>query len=72
MTTLYVTEPYSMIKKDGETLVVQIPANERTGTIARKVTVPLLKVTQVIIQGDSTLTTPALVALLDQKVDFVT
>lgn len=70
MTTLYVTEPYSIIKKDGETLVVQIPANERTGTAARKVTVPLLKVTQVIIQGDSTLTTPALVSLLEQKVDI--
>lgn len=70
MTTLYVTEPYSTIKKDGETLVVQIPANERTGTIARKVSVPLMKVTQVVIQGDSTLTTPALVALLEQKVDI--
>src|SRR5690606_22312250 len=70
MTTLYVTEPYSIIKKDGETLVVQIPTNEQTGTSARKVSIPLMKVTQVVIQGDSTLTTPALVALLEQKVDI--
>ena len=28
MTTLYVTEPYSVIKKDGETLVINIPADE--------------------------------------------
>ena len=29
MTTLYVTEPYAVIKKDGDTLVVHLPANEK-------------------------------------------
>ena len=67
MTTLYVTEPYSIVKKDGETLLVQIPGVGDTP--GRKVRVPLGKVSQVVIQGDSTLTTPALNALMEQKVD---
>ena len=31
MTTLYLTEPYSTVRKDGDTLVVQIPENKETG-----------------------------------------
>ena len=38
-------------------------------TVERKVRVPLMKVTQVVVMGDSTVTTPALLALLDQQVD---
>lgn len=70
MTTLYVTEPYSVIKKNGDTLTVHIPANERTETAARKVQVPLVKIDQVVILGDSTLTSPALAALLEQGVEI--
>ena len=70
MTTLYVTEPYSLIKKDGDTLVVQIPADEATGRAARKVRVPLIKVDEVVVLGDSTLTAPALAALLDQRAEI--
>jgi CRISPR/Cas system-associated endonuclease Cas1 len=69
MTTLYLTEPYSTVKKDGETLIVCIPANKERGTLARKVSVPLNKVTQVVVAGNSTLTTPALTALIAQQVD---
>lgn len=68
MTTLYVTEPFSIVKKDGETLVIQIPKS-REGKPARKVRVPLQKVSQVIVQGDSTVTTPALNALMEQNTD---
>jgi CRISPR-associated protein Cas1 len=70
MTTLYVTEPQSIIRKDGDTLVVQIPPDEKDGREGRKVRVPLIKVSEVIILGDSTLTAPALSALLDQRVEI--
>lgn len=70
MTTLYLTEPYSVVSKDGDTLIVKIPANKTTGAEARKVTVPLMKVDQVVVLGDSTVTTPALLALLDQQADI--
>lgn len=64
MTTLYLTEPRSLVKKDGDTLVVHV-----RGENARKVRVPLIKVTQVVVMSDSTVTSPALGALLDQGVD---
>jgi CRISP-associated protein Cas1 len=70
MTTLYVTERRSLVKKSGDTLVVHIPANEEQGTPKRKVRVPLIKVTQAVIFGDATLTSPAMAALLEQKVDI--
>ena len=70
MTTLYLTEPYSTVRKDGDTLLVKIPANKALGTAARDVRVPLIKIEQVVVLADSTLTTPALLALLEQKVDI--
>lgn len=70
MTTLYVTEAYSVIKKEGDTLVISIPADDRQGRTARKVEVPTIKVSEVVIVGDSTLTPQALAALLEQKVEI--
>ena len=70
MTTLYVTEPYSVIKKEGDTLVVSIPENKETGEPGRKVSVPLIKIDQVVILGDSTLTSQSLAALLDQRAEI--
>jgi len=69
MATLYLTEPRSLVKKDGDTLVVHIPENKERGTPKRKVRVPLIKVTQVVVYGDVTVTSPALAALLEQRVD---
>jgi len=69
MTTLYLTEQRSLVKKDGDTLVVHIPEDKEKGTEARKVRVPLTKVDQVVVYGDSTLTSPALAALLTQNVE---
>jgi CRISPR-associated protein Cas1 len=69
MTTLYLTEPYSTVRKDGDTLVVKIPANKELGTASRDVRVPLIKIEQVVVLADSTVTTPALLALLAQKAD---
>ncbi len=70
MTTLYVTEPYSVVKKEGDTLVVHTPENKGENKPSRKVEVPAAKVTEVIILGDSTLTTPALAVLLEQNVEI--
>lgn len=70
MATLYLTEARALVKKDGETLLVQIPADEKRGTEKRQVRVPLMKVTQVVVYGDVTLTSPALTALLEQGTDI--
>lgn len=69
MTTLYLTEPYSTVRKDGDSLVIKIPANKAAGTAERQVRVPLLKIDQVVVLADSTVTTPALLALLEQKAE---
>ncbi|MCB0059091.1 MAG: CRISPR-associated endonuclease Cas1, partial [Caldilineaceae bacterium] len=69
MTTLYLTEPYSTVRKDGDTLVVNLPAQPETGVEKRSVRVPLQKVDQVVVMGDSTVTTPALLALLSQNAE---
>jgi CRISPR-associated protein Cas1 len=69
MTTLYLTEQRSLVKKDGDTLLVHIPEDKDKGTPARKVRVPLAKVDQVVVYGDSTLTSPALAALLAQRIE---
>lgn len=70
MTTLYLTEPYSVVSKDDATLKVKIPENKSTGSAARTVPVPLMKVEQVVVLGDSTVTTPALLALLEQQAEI--
>lgn len=70
MTTLYLTEPRSLVKKDGDTLLVSIPADKQRDTEARTVRVPMMKVTQVVVMGDSTVTTPALLALLEQQAEI--
>ncbi|MBN1887863.1 MAG: type I-D CRISPR-associated endonuclease Cas1 [Thermoflexales bacterium] len=69
MTTLYVTEPRSLVKKDDQTLLIEIPEDKDKGTPKRSVRVPLIKVDQVVICGDSTVTSPALAALLEQRVE---
>jgi CRISPR-associated protein Cas1 len=70
VTTLYVTERRSLVRKSGDTLEVHVPEDEERGTKKRTVRVPLIKVTQVVIYGDATLTSPAMMALLDQKADI--
>ena len=68
MTTLYLTRPGSTVRKTGEALKVYVPADEETGEPPRKVTLPLHKITQVVIAGNVTLTTPVLQTLLQQNV----
>lgn len=70
MTTLYLTEARSIVQKDGDTLIIKIPENKESGAEKRTVRVPLVKVDQVVVLGDSTVTTPALLALLEQNADI--
>lgn len=69
MSTLYLTEQLSVVKKDGETLVVHIPGNADKGIEKRAVRVPLIKVDQVVVHGDVTLTAPALQMLMQQRIE---
>lgn len=68
MPTLYLSEQYSVVKLDGETLRVEIPEDKETGRERRMVRVPLNKVEQVVVQGEITLTSSALGALLDRRI----
>lgn len=69
MATLYLTEQQTLVKKDGDTLVVHIPENKETGAEKRKVRVPLIKIDRVVVQGNSTLTSPAIAALMEQHAE---
>lgn len=62
MATLYLNEPQSIVKKRDNYLVVQYQDK-------RKVEVPLINVSQVVVSGDITLTTPALHTLLEQGIE---
>jgi CRISP-associated protein Cas1 len=69
MATLYLTEPQSIVKKDGDTLLVTIPADEARNQEKRKVRVPLIKIDRVVVQGTSTITSPALAALMERRAE---
>ena len=62
MTTLYLNEQQSIVKKRDGYLIVQYPDK-------RTVEVPLVKVSQVVVSGDITLTTPALHTLLGMGIE---
>ncbi|HLI91453.1 MAG TPA: type I-D CRISPR-associated endonuclease Cas1d [Ktedonobacteraceae bacterium] len=62
MATLYLSEQQSIVKKRDNHLIVQYQDK-------RSVEVPLLKVSQVVVSGDVTLTTPALHTLLDMGIE---
>lgn len=70
MATLYLTEQQTLVKKDGDTLVVHIPENKETGAEKRKVRVPLIKIDRVVVQGNSTLTSPAIAALMEHHAEI--
>ena len=69
MTTLYLTEQRTLVRKDGDCLIVKIPADKDKGTEKRTVRVPLIKIDQVVVQGNATLTAPAIAALMEQRAD---
>lgn len=62
MPVLYLSEQQSIVKKHAGCLIVHY-------TDQRSVKVPLMKVSQVVISGDVTLTTGALHALLEAEIE---
>src|SRR5215472_10817212 len=62
LTALYLNEQQTIVKKRDDYLVIQYPDK-------RRVEVPLIKVSQVIVSGDITLTTPALHTLLEKGIE---
>ncbi len=62
MATLYLNEQQSVVKKRDGYLIVQYPDK-------RTIDVPLIKVSQVVVSGDVTLTTPALHTLLELGIE---
>ncbi|HEY1353492.1 MAG TPA: type I-D CRISPR-associated endonuclease Cas1d [Ktedonobacteraceae bacterium] len=75
MPTLYLTEEYALVRREGEdVLLVQIPARRaRDGAAsipARNERIPLMKVDEVIVLGEVTLTASALHLLLEHDVEI--
>ncbi len=75
MAILYLTEQQAWVGREGDCLIVHIPERDEGGDKGagkgkreRKMTVPMLKVEEVVVLGDITMSTPALAALLDAKV----
>jgi len=62
MATLYLNEQQAIVKKRDGYLIVQYADK-------RRVEVPLIKVSQVVVSGDVTLTTPALHTLLESGIE---
>lgn len=62
MATLYLTEQFAYVKKKDDCLLVQLQDKS-----SREI--PLIKIDQVVVMGNITITTPALVALLEQHVE---
>src|SRR5438876_8064197 len=75
MPTLYLTEDYALVRREGEdSLLVQIP--ERRGkdgaapASARKERIPLVKIDEVIVMGEITMTASALHLLLERNIEI--
>ncbi len=75
MSTLYLTEQHALVRRDSENcLLVQIP--ERRGkdgimlSSARKERIPLIKIDEVAVLGEITLTASAIHLLLEQHIEI--
>jgi len=75
MPTLYLTEDYALVRRDGEDcLLVQIPERRAkdgaTPSPARKERIPLIKIDEVVVLGEVTLTASALHLLLERDIEI--
>src|SRR6266581_3005336 len=73
--TLYLTEDYALVRRDGEdSLLVQIPEKRgKDGAVlspVRKERVPLIKIDEVVVLGEVTLTASAIHLLLERDVEI--
>jgi len=75
MPTLYLTEEYALVRRDSEDcLLVQIPERRGKEGIApipaRKERVPLIKIDEVVVLGEITLTASAMHLLLERNIEI--
>ncbi len=75
MPTLYLTEEYAFVRRDGEdSLLVEIPArkgkNGAASAPARKAHIPLIKIDEVVVFGEVTMTASALHLLLERNIEI--
>ena len=75
MPTLYLAEDYALVRRDGEdSLLVQIPERRAkdgaTPSPARKERIPLIKIDEVIVLGEVTLTASAMHLLLERDIEI--
>ena len=75
MPTLYLTEDYALVRRDGEdSLLVQIPERRAKDGVApspaRKERIPLIKIDEVVVLGEVTLTASAMHLLLERNVEI--
>src|SRR5947209_6188989 len=75
MPTLYLTEDYALVRRDGEdSLLVQIPEkrgeNGTASSPARKEHIPLIKIDEVVVLGEVTLTASAMHLLLERDIEI--
>ena len=75
MPTLYLTEDRALVRRDSEDcLLVEIPArrgeNGAEPTLARKQRIPLIKIEDVVVMGEVTLTASAIHLLLEHNIEI--
>src|SRR5437660_11824531 len=75
MPTLYLTEDYALVRGEGEdSLLVQSPARKAADgaapSPARKERIPLIKIDEVVVLGEVTLTASAMHLLLERNVEI--
>ncbi len=75
MPTLYLNQEYALVRRDGEdSLLVEIPGKPgKKGTLlspARKEHIPLIKIDEVVVLGEVTLTTSAMHLLLERNIEI--
>lgn len=73
--TLYLTEQYAVVHRDGEdALMVQVPEKKGKDGVspspARKERIPLIKVDEVVVLGEITLTASAIQLLLSRDIEI--
>src|ERR1051326_589556 len=75
MSTLYLTEEYALVRRETENmLLVEVPARETRdgirGTPAYSKRIPLIKIDEVIVLGQITMTASALHLLLERDIEI--
>ncbi len=68
MPTVYLTEQRTLVRLRNACLEVQIPEDAANGRSAKTVEIPLLKIDDVVVLGEATITASAIGALMQQGV----